>query len=163
MDKHNNLDNQTRCESFNSIDISQYLYKKIIEAKNPLDFFMEIRTSDIEISFTNKRDIYIKDVISLFKTEFIIEKKEDNKIIRHSKSNKNVKLHYLDIRDHLGIFDVLNIIEDELNKNIELFINNFNNVEKKDTYMENILNNIKLIKKKIKKIRNIKNEVTNKE
>ena len=26
MDSHNDLDNQTRCESFNSIDISQYLY-----------------------------------------------------------------------------------------------------------------------------------------
>ena len=39
MDTHYDLDNQTRCESFNSIDISQYLYQKIIEAKKPLDFF----------------------------------------------------------------------------------------------------------------------------
>ena len=75
MDKHYELDNQTRCETFNSIDISQYLYKIIKETKKPLDFFMEIRTSDINNIVTNKRDIYIKDVVSLFKTEFIVEKK----------------------------------------------------------------------------------------
>ena len=160
MDSHYDLDNQTRCESFNSIDISQYLYQKIIEAKKPLDFFMEIRSTNIDTIITNKRDIYIKEVISLFKSEYIVEKEEDNKIIRYSKSNPIVKLHYLDVRDHLKLFDVLNIIEDDIKNNIELFINNFNNIEKKDTYRQNILNNIELIKKKIIKIKNkiIKNE-----
>ena len=159
MDSHYDLDNQTRCESFNSIDISQYLYKIIKETKKPLDFFMEIRTSNINTIVTNKRDIYIKDVISLFKTEFIIKKKEDNIDIMCSKNNKNVRLHYLDIRDHLELFDVLNIIEDELEKNIELFINNLNNNENKDKYIQNILNNIESIKTKIEIIINNKNEV----
>ena len=159
MDTHYDLDNQTRCESFNSIDISQYLYQKIIEAKQPLDFFMEIRTSNINTIDTNKRDIYIKDVISLFKTEFIIKKKEDNIDVMCSKNNKNVRLHYLDIRDHLELFDVLNIIEDELEKNIELFINNLNNNENKNKYIQNILNNIESIKTKIEIIMNNKNEV----
>ena len=118
MDSHYDLDNQTRCESFNSIDISQYLYQKIIEAKKPLDFFMEIRSTNIDTIITNKRDIYIKEVISLFKSEYIVEKEEDNKIIRYSKSNPIVKLHYLDVRDHLKLFDVLNIIEDDIKNNI---------------------------------------------
>ena len=41
IDSHYNLDKQTRCDSFNGIDISQYLYKKIIEAKEELDFFLK--------------------------------------------------------------------------------------------------------------------------
>ena len=154
MDSHYDLDNQTRCESFNSIDISQYLYKIIKETKQPLDFFMEICSTNIDTVITNKKDIYIKDVISLFKTEFII-KKEDNIDVMCSKNNKNVRLHYLDIRDHLELFDVLNIIDDDMKINVELLINNFNNNEK-DTYMQNILNNIESIKKKIKIIKHNK-------
>ena len=42
FDKHFNLDEQTKCESFNSIDITYYLYRLINESKGPLDFFMEI-------------------------------------------------------------------------------------------------------------------------
>ena len=159
MDSHYDLDNQTRCESFNSIDISQYLYKIIKDTKEELDFFMEISSTNINTIVTNKRDIYIKDVISLFKTEFIIKKKEDNIDVMCSENNKNVRLHYLDIRDHLELFDVLNIIEDELEKNFELFINNLNNNENKDKYIQNILNNIESIKKKIEIIMNNKNEV----
>ena len=155
MDTHYDLDNQTRCESFDSIDISQYLYKIIKKTKKPLDFFMEIRSTNIDTLITNKRDIYIKDVISLFKKEFIVEKEEDGAVIRHSKSNSNVKLHYLDIRDHLELFDVLNIIDDDMKINVELLINNFNNNEK-DIYMQNILNNIESIKKKIKIIKHNK-------
>jgi len=156
MDTHYDLDNQTRCESFNSIDISQYLYQKIIEAKQPLDFFMEIRSTNIDTVITNKRDIYIKDVISLFKKESILEKKEDGKVIRHSKSNPIVKLHYLDVRDHLELFDVLNIIDGDMKINVGLLINNFSNSKKKDTYVQNILNNIESIKIKIKIIKNNK-------
>ena len=163
MDSHYDLDNQTRCESFNSIDISQYLYKKIIEANQPLEFFMEIKTSNINTIITNKRDIYIKDVISLFKTEFIVQKKEDDKVIRHSKSNPMIKLHYLDVRDHLELFDVLNIIEDDMKKNVELLINNYDNNKKKNKYIQNIFDNVKLINDKIAKMMNIKNEVSGNE
>ena len=42
VDTHNSLDDQTRCESFDSIDISQYLYQIIKYAEEPLDFFMEV-------------------------------------------------------------------------------------------------------------------------
>ena len=143
MDSHYDLDNQTRCKSFNSIDISQYLYQKIIKTKKPLDFFMEIRTSTIDTVITNKRDIYIKDVISLFKTEYIEQKEEDGNVIKHLKSNSNVKLHYLDVRDHLELFNVLNIIDDDMKINVRLLINNFNNNKKKDKFVQNILNNIK--------------------
>lgn len=39
LDKHMGLDNQTRCDSFDSVDISQYLYQLIVNASKPLDFF----------------------------------------------------------------------------------------------------------------------------
>ena len=163
MDTHNNLDNQTRCNSFNSIDISQYLYKKIIDAKKPLDFFMEIRLSNINTPVTNKRDIYIKDVISLFKTEFINEKIEDNILVRYSKSNPFVKLHYLDVRDHLELFEVLDIIDDNIKKNVEMLIHNLNNNEKKNKYTQKIFDNIILINNKIEIITNNKNEINKNE
>jgi len=115
LDKHFDLDNQTRCDSFDSLDISQYLYKLIKDTKEPLDFFLEIRDNQLKEPINDKKDIYIKDVIEMFKSEFIIEKDK----VKYSKSNPNVRLHYLDIRDHLGIFyltqfihhDILPIIE----------------------------------------------------
>ena len=109
---------------------------------------MEIRSKNIKTPVTNKKDIYIKEVISLFKTEFIDEKIEDNIIVRYSKSNSIVKLHYLDVRDHLELFEVLNIIDDDIKTNIELLVNKFNNNKKKEKCVQNILNNIELIKKK---------------
>ncbi len=39
MDVHLDLNNQTRCESFDSQDISQYLYNMIKHANTSLDFF----------------------------------------------------------------------------------------------------------------------------
>ena len=47
MDTHNELNNQTRCDTFDSVDVAQYLYKTIKETTIPLDFFMEIRQKRI--------------------------------------------------------------------------------------------------------------------
>lgn len=58
FDKHLELDELTNCESFNRIDISYYLYRMIRETKDFVDFFMEIRTEQLDVSITNKRDIY---------------------------------------------------------------------------------------------------------
>ena len=114
LDKHLDINNQTRCDSFDSIDISQYLYKLIKNTKEPLDFFMEICDEQIQMPFTDKRDIYIKDVVKMFKTEFIVEKINDKDKVKYSKSNKNMRLHYLDIRDHLGIMHTNTIIYDNI-------------------------------------------------
>ena len=45
-DRHNSLDNQTRCDSFDSLDISQYLYQLIKNTTIPLDFFLEVIVVD---------------------------------------------------------------------------------------------------------------------
>ena len=155
MDYHYSLDEQTRCESFDSIDISQYLYKLIKQAKISLDFFIEIRIEHIKQPSSTKIDIYIKDVIQMFKSEFIVEKINDKDIVKYSKSNPNVRLHYLDIRDHFDIFYILDIIKYDISENFNLLIKNGYNKE----YIDKILNNLKTIKHILNVLRKNKNEV----
>jgi len=141
LDLHLDINNQTRCDSFDSIDISQYLYKLIKNITVPLDFFLEIREEQLYQPITNKRDIYIAEVIEMFKSEFIIEQDK----IKYSKSNPNVRLHYLDIRDHLKFLYVINqlnikifpILKSLKNENIS-YDDKINKLEQLKQYIENI-------------------------
>ena len=151
-DTHLDLDNQTRCESFDSIDISQYLYKLIKNTTEPLDFFLEIKQSEINKSLSNKRDIYIKDVIEMFKTEFILEKDK----VKYSKSNPNVRLHYLDIRDHLDMFYILHTIQYDINEIFNLIKKNIGNIKEN---INNISKHIKIIEYYLNKLYENKNDV----
>jgi len=151
FDNHYDLNNQTRCESFDSIDISQYLYNIIKNTKIPLDFFMEIRYSQLEEPLTNKKDIYIKEVIEMFKSEFIIEKDE----VKYSKSNPNVRLHYLDIRDKLDMFYIIHIIKYDIFNEISLLTKNNNN----KININNIFNYIKIINKYLNRLQKNINEL----
>ena len=73
---------------------------------------MEIGITQLEHKkISNKREIYIKEVIKLFKLEFELEQNID---IGISKINKNVKLHYFDIRDHLDIYYLTKIINQKI-------------------------------------------------
>lgn len=149
MDKHYRLDEQTRCESFNSIEISYYLYKQIKEAKEPLDFFMEIRNDSINKKKSQKKDIYINEVVELFKSEFVIE----NDKVLYAKSNKNVRLHYLDIRDYFDLFYLTDLLIYEIVKDFNLFVKG----DLKDTSI--IKNNLDIIEKYIKKVFNLKEQI----
>jgi hypothetical protein len=126
FDSHLDINNQTRCESFDSIDISQYLYKLIKNSKTELDFFLEIRQSEINQPLSNKRDIYIKEVDELFKSEFIVEQINDRNKVKYSKSNPNVRLHNLDIRDHFDMFYILDIIQYDINDIFKLLATGLN-------------------------------------
>lgn len=149
MDKHYKLDEQTRCESFNSVEISYFLYKQIKEAKKSLDFFMEIRNDELNKRKSQKKDIYIKEVTELFKSEFIIE---NNKVL-HAKSNKNVRIHYLDIRDFFDLFYIQDLLQNNIIKDYGLFMKG----EIKDTI--NIKKNIDVIETYIKKIFELKEQI----
>lgn len=157
MDKHYNLNEQTRCDTFNSIDISQYMYKEIKNTDEELDFFLEITTDEIKNKKTNKRDIYIKELFELCKSEFVIKKINDKDIVRYSKSNPNVRLHFLDIRDYMDIDKIRNIIKEKIKKNLNILLNSTDNNNKKIIsgkilyYFENIL-------KMVNKLTNEKNE-----
>ncbi len=153
MDKHYELNEQTRCESFNSVEISYYLYKLIKEAKEPLDFFMEIRNEQIKKIKSQKKDIYINEVIELFKSEFVIE----NDKVLYAKSNKNVRLHYLDIRDYFDLFYLTDLLNYEILKDFNLFVKG----ELKDTSI--IKKNLDIIEKYIKNVFELKEKIEKKE
>ena len=166
MDQHYQLYNQTRCKSFNSVDITYYLYNIIKNTKEELDLFVEIRQEEIIKPQTNNKDIYIVEVENLFKSEFVEEKIENNKTVVYSKTNPKVRLHYLDIRDHLGLFEVkTKLITNGIEKNFKLLQNDINN---KQQYIDKILidldkleENIQIFKNnvvEILKIININNE-----
>jgi hypothetical protein len=150
FDSHLDLNNQTRCESFDSIDISQHLYKLIKNAQSPLDFFLEVREEEIEKPTTNKRDIYIKEVMEMFKSEFIFEKDK----VKYSKSNENVRLHYLDIRDHFDLFYIIDIIKYDIPETFDLLFKNIGTKEENITKLLEHINNVKFLLKKLNKNKN---------
>lgn len=146
FDKHLNIYEQTKCESFNSIDITYYLYTLIKEAKDYLDFFMEIRLSQLNEPITYNRDIYINEVINLYKSEFVIENKGTTEQVKYSKTNSKVRLHYLDIRDCLGIYSLKNIIDKKINKYLNLLSKDEKN---KIIYYRKILKYVDIVNEQI--------------
>lgn len=160
FDKHLSIYEQTRCESFNSVDITYYLYTLIKNATDYLDFFMEIRLSQLIEPITYNRDIYINEVINLFKSEFVIENKDTKRQVKYSKTNSKVRLHYLDIRDCLGIYSLRNIIDKKINKYLDLLSKDEKN---KIIYYKKILKNINIVNEQIDSLdKNMKEIIINK-
>jgi hypothetical protein len=144
MDTHYELDEQTRYDTFDSIDISHYLYDKIKNTTDELDFFLEIEMDEIKNKQTNKRDIYIKDTMELFKSEFVVEKINNTDMVRYSKSNPKVRLHYLDIRDSMDIGKIRYIIKHKIREQIKLLA-----ITKENEIRTIIVSNISKYLKKI--------------
>ena len=163
FDKHLNIYEQTRCKSFNSIDITYYLYTLIKEAKEYLDFFMEIRLSQLNEPITYNRNIYINEVINLFKSEFVIENKDTIEQVKYSKTNSKVRLHYLDIRDCLGIYYLRNIIEEKIKKYLDLLSKDDLDAYIRKNYYRKILKYINNVNEQIESLdKNIKEIIINK-
>ncbi len=160
MDKHLGLNEQTRCESFDSIDISHYMYKEIKTTSKQIDFFLEISTDDIKSKQTNKRDIYIREVFEMFKSEFVVEKINDKDTVRYSKSNPNVRLHFFDIREFFDIAEISLIVKDKISNGFEKLLQSNDNNQKKNI-SNKILDYFKIINIKLDKLTNDKNEIIN--
>lgn len=120
---------------------------------------MEIRSSQIyNKNISNKRDIYINEVINLFKSEFTIEKIQNKELVKYSKSNLNVRLHFLDIRDHFNLFYIIDIIEKDIFHDINLF-SIITNPDDKNKCIERILSNLEQIENMINKFSQYRKEV----
>lgn len=158
MDKHYRLWEQTRCDTFDSIDISHYMYKEIKNSTYELDFFLEITLDDIKSKQTNTRDIYIIELFEMFKTEFVVEKINNTDVVRYSKSNPNVRLHCLDIRDLMDYYEVRNIVKKKILVKFEKLLKTSNIDEKKNISIS-ILNHFDEIDVKLNKLTNDKNEI----
>jgi hypothetical protein len=160
MDIHKKLDEQTRCNTFDSIDISHYMYKNIKNTNTKLDFFLEIDLDELKSKQTNKRDIYIKEIFELFKSEFVIEKMNNKDIVRYYKSNENVRLHYLDIRNAMDINSIRFIFKNKINKIFNLLYTSKNKTDNIRT-SQKILIYLEQIKTKINKLLRDKDDVKN--
>lgn len=109
MDWHIEMYNQTRCDNIFAKDIDQYLVDNFsnISKKSSLvyDFFMEIRPTEelvdkLEDKQINKfKGIYLQQVMKLFQKIFKYDKEKTK--VSTPEIFKNIRLHYLDIRDYL--------------------------------------------------------------
>ncbi len=101
MDFHLNIDYQKKCDDYEAKDFYKYIYKKLSETNELIDFFLEINPSEIKNNFSeNKNSIYIEETRKIFK-KIYYEKyysKENNK--------QNIRLHYIDIRDYSFFHDI---------------------------------------------------------
>jgi hypothetical protein len=73
FDIHIDVNNQTKCDDFEAIDIVTYLAKEFKEnSDKEIDFFMEGRTSELDLFLKDIhfKDKYIAEVIKFFAQNF---------------------------------------------------------------------------------------------
>jgi hypothetical protein len=116
MDYHENINLQTECANVFSKDLNKYLAEKFYNLngmRTMYDFFMEIRPTDIvpiddtDMKYLTHRKKYLSQVIKFFSSAFVYDKKKD--LVKISDIFRNVRLHYLDVRDYFKyhIMDLL--------------------------------------------------------
>ena len=118
MDYHESIYKQKKCEDYNSKDIDKYFYKIMSESDENLDFFLEIKPTKINTDEKyHYNDNYIHEIMKTFKK--IYKELKNNSIT----NKKNIRLHYIDIRDYAFFYE-LDIIIDSLYKNLNDLTNN---------------------------------------
>jgi hypothetical protein len=132
-DYHNPISGETKCDSFISDDFVSYFYKTMekTDKKIRYDFFYE-NYIDIDMFEEYKyqkskyRENYLDEMRKLVDSDIdIIESRKNDKIKienKGSKTFKNLRLHYLDVRSFFG----MNILRD-IENDIPYFLNNFGN------------------------------------
>lgn len=120
FDHHSNLYTQTKCEDFISDDIVIYLNKEFSKINNKyIDFFMEtsIDQQDLFLSKIYKKDRYIDELNKFFMSNILI--KNDKNL--GTKINKNIRFHYVDIRNEfkLNFYKIFENIKKNIKKNKE--------------------------------------------
>ena len=106
LDVHVPVMVQTECTNVFSKDINKYLaesFYQLIDTPKTYDFFMEIRPSDISFStqewIKKSKSKYIHQMMKFFSMIFQYDK--DKNKVSISDYFKNIRLHYLDVRDYL--------------------------------------------------------------
>ncbi|XWV25576.1 hypothetical protein QJ856_gp0178 [Tupanvirus deep ocean] len=154
LDWHENIHFQTECTNVFSKDLNKYLaenFYKLNGSKTTYDFFMEVRPTDIfpapqkEMQFQTKKNIYLWQVIKLFSSAFSYDREKDK--VRMSDYFKNVRLHYLDIRDYLK-YHIMDIVESIFHTSLEFMRYGSISLE----YLSNIINMLDNAKKNIDEI-----------
>lgn len=118
MDYHYPINYQHKCEEYEAKDIDKYLYKIYKETTEVIDFLFEINPSKLNLSEElHENKIYISRVEKIFK-----KAQFDTQI------NKNIRLHFVDIRSHTFTHDIYYSMKNILN-NLEMYkLDNLNNI-----------------------------------
>ena len=109
MDYHMGVKEQTQCANIFSEDIQKYFansFRKLINANKQIyDFFLEIYPSELASTKQQKtgalaepKEQYIEEVVKFFRKIFKYDPKQNKVSI--NELFKNLRLHYLDIRDY---------------------------------------------------------------
>lgn len=108
MDYHINVSSQTQCANIFSKDVQKYFvdnFYKLNKGDKMYDFFVEIYPSELaddqyrkQIVGKDYKEKYIEEVVKLFRKIFKYDSKRNK--VSVNKLFKNVRLHYLDIRDY---------------------------------------------------------------
>ena len=141
FDIHIDVNNQTKCDDFEAIDIVTYLAKEFKEnSDKEIDFFMEGRTSELELFLKDIhfKDKYIAEVIKFFAQNF------------KKSSFDNVRFHYIDIRDFFTdkidkIYNINTLMLENLSesnfKSIYQLIINFKTIQQYHTQIIHMIQN----------------------
>ncbi len=135
LDIHEPVQNQTKCRSFDSIPIANFIFRSLKDnfsssSKNEadkLDLFFEINQEEIKLNngFDAYNEKYIHNFVTMFQQMATIKEK--------SKLFSDVRLHYIDHRAYLF-------------STMKMYINNVNNMFDKmtetRTFFDNDIDNI---------------------
>lgn len=108
MDYHMSVNEQTQCKNLFSQDVQKYFTDSFYKASigtQMYDFFLEIYPSELADDEYNRsikniehKEKYIEEVVKMFRKIFKYDSKKNK--VQVNKLFKNVRLHYLDIRDY---------------------------------------------------------------
>ncbi len=108
MDYHMSVSDQTQCKNLFSQDVQKYFtesFYKASDGNQKYDFFLEIYPSELaddNYRHGNKnkeyKEKYIEEVVKMFRKIFKYDNKKNK--VQINKVFKNIRLHYLDIRDY---------------------------------------------------------------
>ena len=109
MDYHMGVSNQTQCANIFSQDVQKYFVNSFYELSKEnnekmYDFFLEIYPTELSnrrrllTDPVDYKDKYIEEVVKFFRRIFVYDAK--NNKVEISKLFKNIRLHYIDIRDY---------------------------------------------------------------
>ncbi|AQN68808.1 hypothetical protein [Saudi moumouvirus] len=149
MDQHYPLGQQTECENLYADSIQKYFannFQILNSLSKTYDFFMEIRPSELEYNKNNKistTHIYIVEMWKLFSKIFQYNDKENR--VYTSESFKNVRLHYMDIRDYLK-YSQKGYLVDVFNEMFRLAIPMWNYSSISNYNIKELISNINIFK-----------------
>ena len=142
LDIHLDIREQMKCSNYESKDIDKYFYKIFTETTETLDFLFEITPTNIKKEYqqyyTNEK--YIIEISKIFKKIY----KE-----QQEKQHKNIRLHYIDIRDYTyfnTICDICSNLKNNIYQNglfdISYIISELQFIVEKLKHINSVIDNI---------------------